>query len=834
MLKTNFILLMHCTVLIFSCKTRRSESQVKANDKCDFIPKAWRSQNAPPLMNGQLSPFWAQEYTGAILARDFVKSFPLDQLSIPKVGVVDLGFIPWDIDQNRLAEKLAKRMDKVNFSHSSGTYHGQSVAQIILGSSPLGFSEIGDLDIVSPLDDGRSADELMGNAAALMSQSADLINISMEMGGNGDVAYKAINDAAKNGKIFVLAIGNSFPFDASSNQKNTTAIRVGSLSPIGNASWFSNESTSIDILAPSDAYVLSVASKNDGKTLARFGGTSGAAPQVTGSIANVLALVPKLTIEDLKTLLKATALKTLNADERIQRNGAGTLNAYKLVRVAALMKQDKIHALAPDARRVAILQIAGQDFSKEFSDSAQLVEQELLDENIHCDRRKARYSEVQKRFLLSESPHMAHALSKFYRQLGYSVNSLFYDSFDRKSVPEVFDQALNIRDLPPSITGRNMNKVMRASIVKSMRFLDGPEYVKVWKKLLDSDVANLVEPVLNWKLPTCTAEEKTWAYSIPIFRCPALKNLGSSGATDQSIDLLTNAFKSDDTSVASTAADEAWAFGQAGFELIIEPALNHKSGYVRAAALKSLVRLDASRFKQIVPSYFDDNDVEVCAAFTQIFVDTQMQDLAESYAKIYKNKSFGFPERCYIPLQVLFGKKGIGNLISLISSPKSGGDTVIATLETGWKLGAGSENILKHAYNINQFKAYTAANAILYGDTGEEIWKSFLVLDETDTNVTRSAILSLKRIDESKAKSILENLKESKDWRIKLWLAQVAAAFKDKDYARSYIQAITLDAADKYLKEQSEALIRGLDSEILKLETGIIDLQKIWQIQWKD
>ena len=59
-----------------------------------------------------------------------------------------------------------------------------------------------------------------------------------------------------------------------------------------------------------------------------FGGTSGAAPQVVAALADVLSILHTLNRDEAATLLRRTAVVSSYGD------GVGTLNRYKLVRVA--------------------------------------------------------------------------------------------------------------------------------------------------------------------------------------------------------------------------------------------------------------------------------------------------------------------------------------------------------------------------------------------------------------------------------------------------------------------------------------------------------------------
>ena len=127
--------------------------------------------------------------------------------------------------------------------------------------------------------------------------------------------------------------------------KEFDAILVGSLTPSGNPSTFSqtgrNKESSYRsppaILAPSDH---SITTTDDKGNYEKFGGTSGAAPLVTGALAGFTWLSGyQPTGAEVKVLLEKTAIP-LSASHDKDRNGPGMLNAYKLGMVAKKLKEE--------------------------------------------------------------------------------------------------------------------------------------------------------------------------------------------------------------------------------------------------------------------------------------------------------------------------------------------------------------------------------------------------------------------------------------------------------------------------------------------------------------
>jgi len=141
--------------------------------------------------------------------------------------------------------------------------------------------------------------------------------------------------------VLVTAAGNDHPKPIdpvkARASRDFDAIIAGSLSPSGRRSGFSQQGSEVHIMAPSD-YLLT--SSNDNGEYHRFGGTSGAAPLVTGSLAGFEWLSGyHPTPEEAKLLLEKTAIKTRYSDDQPRQNGVGMVNAYKLAMIGKRLKE---------------------------------------------------------------------------------------------------------------------------------------------------------------------------------------------------------------------------------------------------------------------------------------------------------------------------------------------------------------------------------------------------------------------------------------------------------------------------------------------------------------
>ena len=171
------------------------------------------------------------------------------------------------------------------------------------------------------------------------------INISLTWGG-GSTALKALKKVSPP-SIVITSAGNNravktyIDWNKSEASKEFDAIIVGSLSPSGNPSSFSQIGKKGDrsppaILAPSDS---SITTKDDDGNYKKFGGTSGATPLVTGALAGFTWLSGfQPTGAEAKVLLEKTAIPLATHDK--DTHGPGMLNAYKLGMVAKKLKKE--------------------------------------------------------------------------------------------------------------------------------------------------------------------------------------------------------------------------------------------------------------------------------------------------------------------------------------------------------------------------------------------------------------------------------------------------------------------------------------------------------------
>ena len=297
-----------------SCRRQNSLLPLPLNIKdCNLISQ---EQN---LMDGKLSDYWAQELIGSDLLREELEKIPPPK--IPNwIAVFDSqrGDHNFPVKNLISDEGLHAVLPELDWNIPSGK--GKHYNTLSL------FETMSSGDYVSQAD-------LFGKSLP------HFINNSMSWAGSEDIyeVFEKLSPPA----IVVTVSGNTFPLGLDSLKskasKKIDTIVVGSFSSSGFVSEFSNSGKEVHIMAPSDDWITSANKNGEYK---KFGGTSGATPLVTGSLAGFEWLSGyHPTPKEAKILLEQTALPTLHSHEEPQINGMGLLNAYKLGKVGKRLKE---------------------------------------------------------------------------------------------------------------------------------------------------------------------------------------------------------------------------------------------------------------------------------------------------------------------------------------------------------------------------------------------------------------------------------------------------------------------------------------------------------------
>jgi hypothetical protein len=418
-----------------------------------------------PHWNNKLSAFWGHEFVGADLANE--ELFPyLDQLQTVLVATqeeVNLEEVPDGI----LSEEL---IDRKMHLHSSATRnsgldlksgeHGTRVMSIHSNAFSTGVALTAKYVGIGA---GKNSSEISQFADLIVERKVRLVHASHTMPRVDMKEFlKTISSA---GVILVRSSGNEFPESWSNGLGLESEIKVGNLSYWGGMDATSTEFKDVTISAPGINY-----STAHGKT-EPFGGTSGAVPLVSGCISNALSLIPDLTSKEVRILLLKTAIPTLNFEDEIKLNGAGTLNCYKLIAVVLRLRESW-----PESRDQISKDSLIYDFSRKIEEYLNQTHEDLSS----CDQ-ECKFKALRKAFLLD--PHnqtLALKLATTYNELGYTGNALLYESmigFDRSRLEEFLAKSKT------EDPGEGLRKKHRFSLFR----LVGRVYPKILGDLLMND-----------------------------------------------------------------------------------------------------------------------------------------------------------------------------------------------------------------------------------------------------------------------------------------------------------------------------------------------------------
>ena len=251
--------------------------------------------------------------------------------------------------------------------------HGTHVAGIIgaTRNNGIGMDGVADVELMIlrvTAGKGDEYDKDVANAIRYaVENGANIINMSFgkSFSPHQEWVYKAMKLAEKKGVLIVHAAGNAnsdidketvYPTPQYANKKAlTNVITVGSIAPDGHPAISSNYGQkNVDLFAPGVDIYSTVPDGNYKK----LGGTSMAAPVVTGVAALVWNYFPELNMKTLKKILLESV--TSRRGEEVQKpkprilagprelikfdalcTSGGILNAYQAVQMADKLSQNK-------------------------------------------------------------------------------------------------------------------------------------------------------------------------------------------------------------------------------------------------------------------------------------------------------------------------------------------------------------------------------------------------------------------------------------------------------------------------------------------------------------
>lgn len=247
--------------------------------------------------------------------------------------------------------------------NETGDAHGTAVAGILAGQQNNSQGVSGVAPHVQVVVARILRNELAASDANIANainwswntEHADVINNSWGGGSSSNAVTNAIQSAAISGRagkgtVVVCSAGNDAHnpgvpapviYPANLSASFTGVLAVGAVDRNGVLSWYSNTGPELTVVAPSSGDVLDVTTTDligspgynhgPGATLdytSEFGGTSAAAPQVSGIAALILSREPGLLNSQVRDRIEMSADPWATSSPNTQF-GFGKVNAYK-------------------------------------------------------------------------------------------------------------------------------------------------------------------------------------------------------------------------------------------------------------------------------------------------------------------------------------------------------------------------------------------------------------------------------------------------------------------------------------------------------------------------
>ncbi len=270
--------------------------------------------------------------------------------------------------------------------------------------------------------------------------------INNSMGWNdSELVTQVVESIVDHGTVFITSAGNeSTQLEKSKQQisKKNKLIVVGSLSPKGTASDFTCMNSELTISAPSDYHITSYNFSGDETA---FGGTSGAAPQVTAALAAFTLITGhKLNTKEAKELLAKTAIMF---PEYPAPNGLGSgmLNSYKIGEIAFKLKKECGNDKACIRNKIDDGSYYSfnsheisfdQDLEKLFPNCSNYPKK--IDSDSNCSEKKDLFTKIRKAALLdSTNQKLWNAIACISGEDSYTQNQKFYKKLaERKNITD--------------------------------------------------------------------------------------------------------------------------------------------------------------------------------------------------------------------------------------------------------------------------------------------------------------------------------------------------------------------------------------------------------------
>ena len=583
-----------------NCKNQERESLIEVSQKALDIKTCDIVSGKLGLMEGKLSDYWAQELIGSDLLREELEKTP-----------------PPDIE------------NWIAVFDSTGNGHNIRVKNLISDEDlhavlpELGERKVPVLDVFKKANSYKSTLSMYETNYPgdylfdFKNRSPHYINNSQGWGGSEDIyeVFKELSTSGVSRSIVVTSSGNEFPKRLddikSKASKDYDLIVVGSFSPKGLVSTFSRSGKELSILAPSDYWITSAGKNGEYQ---KSGGTSGAAPLVTGSLAGFEWLSGyHPTAKEAKILLEKTALPTLHSFEKPPINGSGLLNAYKLGEVAKRLKEKCGQSMS--CFREEILKDKNYHFPEDKSLKRDLArffpfcsaggDAGTLSNLSSCEEKEKLFKRLRKSVLLKPSEDLLKSLSCIYKAGGFEQNA---EALDKLAMALGTEEEVRSK-LKESL----VNKPVSDEIIRLALGMGGFE-----EELDSSELRRGIEIAGGIGEKGLPLLEKGYESGDPELQMQALVSAGRIGEKglpllkkgfasgdrelqklalvlvswigESGLPLLEEGFKSDDRELKKIALNSAGLIGEKGLPLLNE-GFNSSVPELQKQALDSAVRI---------------------------------------------------------------------------------------------------------------------------------------------------------------------------------------------------------------------------------------------------
>ena len=550
------------TLDIRACNLISDKQELMGGQLSDYWAPSFIIGLFPKLMGGQLSDYWAQELIGSDLLREELKKTPAPDME-NWIAVFDTR----DEGHNIAVKNLIS--DK-GLHAVLPELRGEKIPFLETDSKPRDRrsykkGEGGYNKALSLYETSYPGDYLFG----FKNRAPHYINNSMSWGESQDIyeVFERLSSSTSN-TIVVGSSGNDFPkkLDDMQNKasKSYDMVLVGSFSPRGFVSEFSQAGEELSILAPSDKWITSA---DKGAEYRKFGGTSGAAPLVTGSLAGFEWLSGyHPTAKEAKILLEKTAFPTLHSFEKPRINGAGLLNAYKLGEVAKRLKE-KCGDKALSCFKEEILKEEtyrfpeDKDLKRDLAQVFPVCSGDKLEELTSlpdCKEKGELFKRLRKSVLLSPSKELLGSLSCLYRSAGFSQNA---EVIERLAMSLGSESEVRSSVRAMVLKEKAKRQALSSDSVRLMLGMGGfEEEFKLFKNI---DALRIAGTMGERGLPLL---EKGFASSKLYLQKEALRLAGKIG--ERGLPLLEKGFASGKLDLQEVALSSAGLIGERGLPLL--------------------------------------------------------------------------------------------------------------------------------------------------------------------------------------------------------------------------------------------------------------------------